>query len=219
MSRPSSRRGTQVVLTGEGPPAPTAGIVLTGGRSRRMGMDKATLVVGGVPCAVRVATVLTGVAGPLVEVGPGHTGLPRATEEHPGEGPLAALVDGARALAALGYVGGALVVACDLPAVTPAALSMLTSWPSDRTVVPVVAGRPQTLCARWSADALDQAAGLVVAGERSVRSLLTHLDPGAVVLLDETRWPIAVDASAFTDVDTPEDLNRISSGNEGATDG
>ncbi len=208
-----------MALTGEGQPVPTAGIVLTGGRSRRMGMDKATLVVGGVPCAVRVATVLGSVAAPLVEVGPGHTGLLRAPEERPGEGPLAALVDGARALAALGYVGGALVVACDLPAVTPAALSMLTSWPNDRTVVPVVAGRPQTLCARWSADALDQAAGLVEGGERSVRSLLAHLDPEAVVLLDETRWPVGVDASAFTDVDTPEDLDRISSRSEGAAGG
>lgn len=201
-------------MSSGGPPARTAGIVLTGGRSRRMGVDKATLEVGGVPCAVHVASVLAAAADPLVEVGPGHTGLVRAPEERPGEGPLAALVAGARALAARGHAGGVLALACDLPAVTPAALSMLATWPTNASVVPLVAGRPQTLCARWSAAALAEAASLVTAGERSMRALLSRLGPEGVVLLDEGAWPAGVDASAFADVDTPEDLARLGLGPE-----
>ncbi len=213
MHPPSPRLdGAKVSGTRQAPGA--AGIVLTGGRSRRMGVDKATLEVGGVPCAVHVASVLAAVVDLLVEVGPGHTGLVRAPEDRPGEGPLAALVDGARALSSLGHAGGALVVACDLPAVTPAALSMLASWPTAASVVPVVAGRPQTLCARWSADALVEAAALVTAGERSVSALIARLGPEGVVLLDEGAWPAGVDASAFADVDTPEDLARLRLGPE-----
>lgn len=189
--------------------AGVAGIVLTGGRSRRMGVDKATLVVRGVPCAVHVATVVSAVAEPVVEVGPGHTGLARALEDLPGEGPLAALVAGARALAAVGHTGGVLVVACDLPSVTPEALSMLASWPSGASVVPVVAGRPQTLCARWSASALVEAVALVATGERSLRALLARPGPDGVVLLDDQAWPAGVSASAFADVDTPNDLARL----------
>jgi molybdopterin-guanine dinucleotide biosynthesis protein A len=196
-------------VSGARPVTGTAGAVLTGGRSRRMGVDKATLEIGGVACAVRVASVLAAAADPLVEVGPGHTGLARAPEERPGEGPLTALVDGARALAALGHVGSVLVVACDLPAVTPAALSMLASWPTAASVVPVVAGRPQTLCARWSAHALAEAAVLVSAGERSMRALLARLGAEGVVLLGEGAWPAGVDASAFSDVDTPGDVARL----------
>src|SRR5437588_11690359 len=50
-----------------------AGVILTGGRSRRMGRPKATVLgPDGVTWAVRGARVLAAVAEPVVEVGPGH---------------------------------------------------------------------------------------------------------------------------------------------------
>ncbi|MFC0083091.1 molybdenum cofactor guanylyltransferase, partial [Aciditerrimonas ferrireducens] len=89
--------------------APTAGrgaVLLTGGTSRRMGVDKATLFVGGVPLAWRVARALAAVGGPVVEVGPGAVPwLPVAREEPPGGGPLAGLVAGWSWLAAIGVEG------------------------------------------------------------------------------------------------------------------
>src|SRR5438105_2544862 len=59
----------------------TAGVLLTGGASRRMGLDKATLVVDGETFAQRAARVLTAACDPVIEVGSGVTVLPCAREE------------------------------------------------------------------------------------------------------------------------------------------
>jgi len=185
---------------------PVAGILLTGGRSRRMGFDKASIAIDGVPAAVRVARVMCSVVTPVVEVGPGRSGLVTVREEPPGSGPLAAVDAGARALEGAGHDGAALVVACDLPLLTETVLRMLAEWPGDSSVVPVVAGRPQPLCARWSGADLRSTAWLVDAGERSMRALLSR--PG-IVFLDESGWPGSVEAGALRDADTRADLDRL----------
>lgn len=183
-----------------------AGIVLTGGASRRMGFDKASMSVDGVPCAERTARLLQTVVSVAVEVGPGVSGLPAVEEDLPGSGPLVAVVAGAAELRRRGHVHGALVLACDLPLLTEAVLTTIARWPGDGSVVPVVEGRPQPLCARWSADDLDVAGELAGTGNRSMRALLER--PG-VVLIDEASWPGDVDRSAFADADTPTDLDRL----------
>jgi molybdopterin-guanine dinucleotide biosynthesis protein A len=72
--------------------------------------------------------------------------------------------------------------------------------------VPVIDGRRQPLCARWSAEDLAATASLVEDGMRSMRSLLER--PGVkLVALEE--WPDQVDRRAFSDVDTPADLERL----------
>jgi len=75
-----------------------AAILLTGGKSRRMGHDKSRLIVEGSTLAVRTARLLRPVVETAVEVGPGVSGLPTTLEEPPGGGPLAALSAGYRAL-------------------------------------------------------------------------------------------------------------------------
>lgn len=188
-----------------GAPPPAAGMLLTGGASRRMGFAKATLDVGGQPNAVRLAGALGRVAGPLVEVGPGYSGLPAVSEEPRGGGPLVALCAGAGALAALGHAGPALVVACDLPFVTAGTLGVLAAWPGGASVVPVAGGRPQPLCARWSASDLALARDLVAAGERAMRALLSA---AAVEVLEESGWPGDAER-LFADADTLSDLERL----------
>ena len=129
-----------------------AGMLLTGGASRRMGSDKAMLEVGGVANAVRLAGLLREVSGPVLEVGPGRSGLRALSEQPPGQGALAAVAAGGSALRELGCARPALVLACDLPFVGGAVLRFLVGWPGTGSVVPVVGGRPQPLCARWSAE-------------------------------------------------------------------
>ncbi len=200
---PSPNGGRTYGPSGVGPPV--GGILLTGGTSRRMGFDKASMPVAGVPCAARVAAVLRSVVTHAVEVGPGVSGLPAVREEPPGGGPLVAVCAGARALEEAGGVRSALVLACDLPLMTASVLRTLARWPGSHSVVPIIDGRPQPLCARWSAQDMEEAADLVEAGMRSMRSLL---DRGDVELVTEERWPGQVDRRAFTDVDTPADLER-----------
>ena len=180
-------------------------MLLTGGASRRMGFDKAYLEVGGVRNAVRLAGVLARVAWPLVEVGVGCSGLPFVLEEPRGEGPLVALCAGAECLTGLGCTGPALVLACDLPFMTAGALAVLARWPGGASAVPMVGGRPQPLCARWSSSDLAIAKELVAAGERSMRSLL---GAASIEVLDEANWSGRA-RRLFADADTPEDLHRL----------
>ncbi len=183
-----------------------AGLLLTGGRSRRMGFDKSTLTVEGVANCERLASLLSSVVGAAVEVGPGRSSLPAVLETDRGSGPLAALVAGTEALRRRGHHGPVVVVACDLPLLSAPALRMIARWPAEASVVPVVEGMPQPLCARWSVAGLAEAARLLASGERSMRRLLGG--PG-VVLLGEERWPAGVEARMLADVDSPADLARL----------
>jgi molybdopterin-guanine dinucleotide biosynthesis protein A len=146
-----------------------AGLLLTGGTSRRMGTDKALIEVAGERLADRAARVLGAVCSPVLEVGPGHSDLDAVREDPPGEGPLAAIAAGGTALRCSGHRGPAIVLAVDMPLVTEELLRFLEGWPGEATVVPFVGGEPQPVCARYSGEALLRADEAVRAGERSTR--------------------------------------------------
>lgn len=171
-----------------------------------MGSAKAALVIEGEPCTARLARLLETVASEVIEVGPAWTTLRSILEEPAGSGPLAAVAAGCAALERAGLRGPAIVLACDLPLVTPELLELLATWPGDRSVLPIVAGRAQPLCARWSRSDLVAASGLVAAGERSLRLLPSRSD---AVLLTEAAWATVVAARAFADVDSPDDLAQL----------
>jgi molybdopterin-guanine dinucleotide biosynthesis protein A len=171
-----------------------------------LGHDKTQLVVEGSTLAVRTAKLLRLVVDIAIEVGPGVSGLPTTREQPPGEGPLAALAAGCHALRRLGHDGSALAIACDLPLLRESVLRLLVDWDSPGSVVPVVHGRPQPLCARWSARDLDATGPLFARGARSLQHLVTQSD---VVLLTEAEWGLVADEEQFFDVDTPEDLERL----------
>ncbi len=183
-----------------------AGLLLTGGASRRMGFDKASIRVGGRSAAARAATLLSSVADPVWEVGPSHCHLPHVLEDPPGSGPVGAVVAGWKALAAAGHRGPVLVLACDLPLMTTGLLRWLAELPTESTVIPVVEGRAQPLCARWSAADLRRLVELFAAGYRAFRTMYETLD---IAFVDERHWTAAASARIFTDTDAPEDLERL----------
>ena len=92
-----------------------AGWVLTGGRSSRMGTDKALLEMGGRPLVLRVADQIGKVCGAVTLVGDpvkyGSLGLPVIGDRYRDQGPLAGIE------AALGATEADwnLIVACDMP--------------------------------------------------------------------------------------------------------
>lgn len=183
-----------------------AGILLTGGSSSRMGVDKATLRVDGVGMAQRLGSLLADRTDPAIEIGPGRSSLPSVQEPDPGQGPLVAIATAAQELLRREWRGPAVVLACDLPLLSGAAMELLIEWPGEGAAVPVVEGRRQTLCARWSALDLEAAVGRVAAGHRSLGGLP---QAGPDTELTEAQWSSVTDGSVFADVDAPWDLERL----------
>jgi len=183
----------------------TAGILLTGGRSRRLGVDKATLVLDGETLAARAARHLDAVCSPVVEAGDGVSALPAVRETPPGAGPLAALAAAGTWLRERGHHGPALLLAVDLPAVDEAFLGWLRDRPGEPTTVLRVDGRLQPVCARYGSDALLAAASLIVGGVHALWELFDVVEHD-VIEADEWRTVVAPDT--FLDVDTPADAER-----------
>jgi molybdopterin-guanine dinucleotide biosynthesis protein A len=175
-----------------------AAVLLTGGASRRMGVAKASLVIGGETLAVRGARVLQGVCAPVVEVGTGHSELRCVREEPAGEGPLAGFLAGATALATDAPI---VLLACDLPFVDEPFIRTLLAHRGTGSVVPTVDGHRQYACSCWSPVAIAMARTAFAAGERAMRALLAAGDTTLFRADDHARL--------LADVDTPEDLARL----------
>lgn len=182
------------------------GVVLTGGRSRRFGRDKALVEVDGTTLAARVAAALAaGGCRDVVAVGvelPGldRTGLPLVTDRWPGAGPLGGV------LTALDHAGTDVVVAaCDLVDLDPATVAVVIeagsvepgsgAEPVD-VAIATVTGRHVAL-ARWNRSARQMLRARFEAGERSWKGALDSLQVRRV----------EVSPSAVMDVDRPADLS------------
>jgi len=115
-----------------------AGLLLTGGSSRRFGVDKALIQIDGERLVDRVARAFGDAVAPVIEVGPGYTSFSAVREEPPGDGPLAALVAGAAAVEVHGPRMPAVVLAVDLPLVDRRVVAWLAAHPASESVVPIV---------------------------------------------------------------------------------
>lgn len=190
-----------------------AGAVLTGGRSRRMGQDKALLAFGGRPLARRVADVLSAAgADPVVAVGGDAAalrgaGLHVVPDRHPGDGPVGGILT---ALEAVPDALVVMVVACDLPDVAPLGIrrvvAALDARPEVEAAVPIAGGRLQPLHAAWRPSAAAALREVFEAGERSVTRAIGAVRAVTVEGLDDS-W--------FTNLNTPEDLLGLRVGHTG----
>lgn len=208
--------------------AEVVGVVLAGGRSRRFGVDKARVEVGGEPLVVRTVRVLAEVLGEVVVVGDvtlrelwpersGAAGAPGPVPDSapdftpsfmddPREGPLGAVIAAwRRCLRPL------VVLACDLPLMDRETVARLAR-PTDGARVPEVSlgedgPRRQWLAAHYGAESLHLMATLWDNGERSIgRAALAAEERGGLVLEGAGEpW----EAGAFADADTPDALARL----------
>ncbi len=187
-------------------------MVLTGGGSRRMGRDKATLDVGGVTLLERTlsqvpAEVPVVVAGPVVPVA--RSGVRFAQEDPPGGGPVAGL-DAALAVVETAVV---VVLATDLPLVGELPEGLARALLDEDPVVDAViaddaSGRLQPLCAAYRVDALRRAIGSDARGA-SVHSVVDRLRVSGLSILHVSDDLQRVGVEPTWDVDTPEDLARL----------
>lgn len=195
--------------------------MLTGGRGRRLGADKAATEVGGRTLLHRVTSSIPHEV-PLIVCGPPPRPEPQrpyllTREDPPGGGPVAGLA----AAVALVETPVLVALATDLPFLgsLPATLAdELVSAPGVDALIAVdPAGRAQPLLAGYRTAALGIALDSLDATDgASMRQLLAHLRPGTRRSLPTTvvpTWrsvpadrPLGIDPTM--DVDTPQDLAR-----------
>ena len=183
------------------------GFILVGGRSSRMGTDKALLTLGEQNFVERIEQALTSIADRVTLVGssercaawPQLPNIPDIHVEWGALGGLHAALSGCRA-------EWAAIVACDLPFVSGELFARLAALREDfDSVVPIQAdGRWQPLCALYRISACcQQAERLITLGARRPRELLQAINmrPVAPSELSDLRGA----ERFFMNVNTPAD--------------
>jgi molybdenum cofactor guanylyltransferase len=138
----------------------TAGIILCGGRSSRMGRPKAWLPFGSELMLQRVVRILSEVVSPIVVVAaPGQDLPPLPSEvqivrdERDGFGPLQGLAAGLEALQ--GRAEAAYLSSCDVPFLQPAFVRRMIELRAENAIcVPHVGGYHHPLAAVYRVDVL-----------------------------------------------------------------
>jgi molybdopterin-guanine dinucleotide biosynthesis protein A len=184
-----------------------AAYILVGGKSSRFGSDKALVEIDGRPLVLHLAGLARQVAGSTTLVGPParyeHLGLPVIPDTHQEIGPLAGI------LAALEHSSEPwnLVLACDMPHLTPAFLEFLFTRAEQsrrESCLPVSpGGLDEPLCAVYAKRAADAIRREIEKGTRKITRALDavgvcRLLPAEYAHLDST-------GKLFTNVNTPAD--------------
>lgn len=181
------------------------GLVLAGGRSRRMGRDKALIEVAGNALILRVGRVVERVCDRvLVASGAGQryeVGWEQVPDVAPDAGPLAGILAGLEA-ADTDLVA---VVAVDMPYANSQVLQLMAGeWMGEAAVIPLVDERIQPLHGVYATAAAPSFRRLVEDGKRSVVPALSEV--GARVVGEEI-WGEADPEGRFArNVNRPEDL-------------
>ncbi|MCA0756133.1 molybdenum cofactor guanylyltransferase [Paenibacillus sp. N4] len=189
------------------------GLVLAGGKSSRMGTDKALLTIEGKPLVYRLAgQLLERLPAVAVSVGPperesvyrkamgelaGRAAF--VADGYPDCGPLAGLHAGLAA-APPGYV---FVIACDMPAMSPALFDQLAAHIGSGADVIHCEGQP--FHALYHTRVAEAVRGALESQDYRVMGLLGRLSTVTVEPRDE-----AGRTTAFTNLNTPDDYRAFS---------
>ncbi|HKB65306.1 MAG TPA: molybdenum cofactor guanylyltransferase [Pyrinomonadaceae bacterium] len=191
-----------------------AGFILAGGESRRMGTEKARLVLDGQSFVERIARELSSVTSSIKVVGdkvsPAELNLPIDIQSAPDVYPLWGALGGVHAALSACSESWALVVACDFPFVTGDLFASLASVRQDFDAVAPIQqdGIPQPLCSLYRVEpCLSLAERLIKSGERKPITLLQSVRT-RWVLFNELRLLKGADYF-FDNINTPEDYARV----------
>jgi len=211
-------------LTGRNLLSPLSGIILAGGRSQRMGTDKALLPFPGdsspsstspTTFLTRLTAVLTSCCTEVVVVArdPAQASLYANLDDPsvrlicdsvPGGGPLIGLSSGLSAI----KTPAAFVVAVDMPFIEPAMLSHLHAlYRDDTLLIPLVGGIPQVMLAIYPRSILPIIREHIEQGQRSLRCLL---EAAPVQYIEEAQLRQAdPQLRSFVGVNTPQEMGNL----------
>jgi molybdopterin-guanine dinucleotide biosynthesis protein A len=184
------------------------GFITAGGRSSRMGIDKAWLEIEGQSLIERTLASVRAVTSSVAIIanteGYGRLGVPVFADTYQGIGPLEAV----RVALSKTQTDRILLVACDLPFVTTELFSFLLSIPStSQAIVPLSADNQlEPLCAIYCKNSLQAVETLIEQGERKMAKLFEKV-PTRFVEFKEIRELDGANLF-FENINTPEDHNR-----------
>jgi molybdopterin-guanine dinucleotide biosynthesis protein A len=188
------------------------GAILAGGRSSRMGCEKAMLDLDGKPFIAHIAENLQRAVGSVIII---------SNDSHSFEFlGLSVYGDIYRDCGPLGGIHSALtnagtekvfIISCDMPFVSADAIEYIISRenPEAMVTVPLVSNRLQPLCGIYKTDCLKALVDYLNRGERSVRGFVTAVE--AIIIPLNYQLPF-FHPLLFADVNTGEDYQKIRSG-------
>jgi molybdopterin-guanine dinucleotide biosynthesis protein A len=197
-------------MAGPFPQSPQcSALLMAGGESRRMGRDKATMMIGGEPLWRRQVRTLreAGVAEIMIArgerelLGAGEPGLIALADAAPGCGPLGGLVAGVRQA----KTDWTLVLAVDLPFMSAAFLRQMMAMAEQERLglAPVLDGRVEPLAAVYPKGCLAFAEECLASRQLSMRALVERCVAAGLMRSFEVREH---ERAYFRNVNTPEDL-------------
>lgn len=192
-----------------------AAIVLAGGRSIRLGRDKASEPLLGVPMLQRVLDRLDGLVGEFVIVKARGQRLPdtaasapiKVVEDlYPESGPLGGLYTGLQAM----DLEAGLAVACDMPLLQPALVrEIFRLLPGNDAVVPMSHDYAQPLCAAYSKACIEPIRRQLDGGRLKLMSF--YSDVRVLEVPPEVWRRFDPDGVSFQNLNRDEDLARAES--------
>ena len=165
-----------------------SGIILAGGKSSRMGQDKATLKLDGLTLVEKLAGNMQPIFKEIIVVtaAPGKINLPGLTEvadTYADAGPLGGIEAGLKAASC----PLCMVMACDTPFVLPEdAEIVLAKAAGNLAAVPVLGCKTHGLFGAYHKDALSSLQAFLTAGGHKVGDWLNTLNPVYLTEVDFT---------------------------------
>ncbi len=189
-----------------------AGVILAGGRSSRMGRDKAFLELDGRSIIERQLALLQRIFERRFIVADDREayaslGVPVIPDEVKGQGPLGGVH------AALSHViayhpglGGIFILACDMPFVKEEMVRALAGLDGSEAVVPSVGGRYHPLCASYALSCLPVVERHLREGKLDMASLVSGVN--ARILHQRELERIDPGLQSFLNINTLEEFKK-----------
>lgn len=187
------------------PRTDVTGVILTGGKSTRMGRDKAALSINGQPLFERVRTTLGQVCAQLQIAGKqpdlAAANLPAFSDKYPGSS-----LGGLHNALINAKTEWVLVLPCDLPYPSPQLLqTLLSNRDGVQAVIPRTRSGAEPLIACYRRDILPQIEKRLLKNQFRLIDLPDDLQ---VRYLDEQQLPPGWRRS-LTNLNRPEDIDRL----------
>ena len=186
------------------------GIIMAGGKSSRMGKNKALLMIGGETVIERIVSELKKTVSEIIIVTNSFEeyrflGLPMVSDQWQDMGPVAGIHAGLNA----SNTEKNLVVACDMPFISSQLGEILLNLlDENQAAVPIISGQLHPLFAAYRKDALDEVTQSIQKQELRIRQFLKNIKTKLVTEADLQNSTYICEEKHFFNMNHPEDFEK-----------